>query len=86
MRVLDNEPTLEYTVTIVQFLSMCSIGTLVHVYPKNSDHVYIHEVSTAKGVLKFCQSLFGSEKHLLRVYEIATFDGEGMRGVIAYCV
>ena len=86
MRVLKGEIRRDFTVTIVQFLSMTSIGTTVHVVVDGADTTYIHKVETAKGVLEFCQHLYGEVKHLLRVYEVATFDGENCNGIVVYCI
>lgn len=86
MRILENEIRRDFTVTIVQFLSMASIGTTVHVIVDDSETIYVHTVQTAKGVLEFCQHLYGEVKHLLRVYEVSTFNGENCNGIVVYCV
>lgn len=86
MRIVGDEIRYNETITIIQLLLMTSKGTTVHIKINDSETVYIHTVETAKGVISFCQHLYGEVKHLLRVYEITIFTSENGNGLEVYCV
>lgn len=86
MRIVGDEIRYDQTISIIQFLTMISKGTTVHIRVVDSETVYIHTVKTASGVLHFCQHLYGEVRHLLRVYEITTFTSENGNGLEVYCV
>lgn len=76
----------ENTLSIIQFMSMLSVGTKVHVTVEGSDIIYIHKIDNATNILEFFAKLYQNEKHLLRVTEFTTYQGDFEVGITVKCI
>lgn len=80
------------SLTIWEALSYVSVGTLVRIRVDTDGniykgkHVWQHHIQTPHGVLEFLTLLNQNYGHMLKVYEIDTFSGEGISGIELRCV